>query len=134
MGEANESVTSRNVDWANEKFLAYLKKQSLKIRSYCTALYVAELWCIFKKSTLQRLRVAYNNRFRILYGLSRLDSARTHQVKRRIPTFDALLRKALYAFVRQCKHSSNGRMGALMRSDCFYQSTYFAYYRSVLFT
>ena len=30
-------------------------------RSYCTALYAAHLWCIFKKSTLQHFHVAYNN-------------------------------------------------------------------------
>ena len=107
--------------------------KNVLFRSYCTALYAAHLWCIFKKSTLQRLRVAYNNGFRILYGLSKLDSARTHQVKWCIPTFDALLRKALYVFIHRCRLSSNGLMGALMRSDCFYQSTYFAHYRSVLF-
>ena len=115
-------------------FKCSISVKNVLFRSYCTALYAAHLWCIFKKSTLQRLRVAYNNGFRILYGLSRLDSARTHQVKRCIPTFDALLRKALYAFIRRCRLSSNRLMGALMRSDCFYQSTYFAYYRSVLFT
>ena len=96
-------------------FKCFIFVKNVVFRSYCTALHAAHLWCVFNKSTLQCLRVAYNNGFRILYGLSKLDSARTHQVKRHIPTFDALLCKSLYAFVRQCMLSSDGLMGALMQ-------------------
>jgi len=37
--------------------------------SFCTPMYASQLWCNFRKSCMQRLRVAYNFGCRALYNL-----------------------------------------------------------------
>jgi len=43
--------------------------KSVLFRSFCTPMYVSQLWCNFRKSCMQRLRVAYNFGCRALYNL-----------------------------------------------------------------
>ena len=42
--------------------------------AYCSNLYCSQLWCSFKKSSMRRIEVAYNNSFKHLIGLSRYES------------------------------------------------------------
>ena len=51
-----------------------------------------------QKKSLNNLRVAYNNSFRILMGYARDCSASAMFVSNTIPTFEALRRKAMYNF------------------------------------
>ena len=39
-------------------------------QSYCTALYCSFLWNDYKKSTFSKIRVAFNNAYRKIFGLS----------------------------------------------------------------
>ena len=45
-------------------------------RSYCTSFYSSQLWCKYSKSPMYRLRVAYNDSYRIFHNLPRWTSAR----------------------------------------------------------
>ena len=38
-------------------------------KMFCSNMYCSSLWCVFKKSTMKKLTVAYNNAFRIFLGL-----------------------------------------------------------------
>ena len=58
--------------------------------------YASQLRCNFRKSCIQRLRVAYNFGCRALYNLTWRASVSNHQVQCNIPTFEALLRKYTY--------------------------------------
>ena len=71
-------------------------------------------------SSLNHLRVAYNDSFRLNHGLKRNVSARELQVKANIPTFDALPRKLIYRFIARCCLSSNVYVNYF-----FYQSDYY---------
>ena len=51
-----------------------------------------------------RLRVAYNDSYRILHNLPRSSSARAH-VQSNILTFDALIRKYIFSFISRCLKS-----------------------------
>ena len=62
--------------------------ENVLFRYFCTPMYASQLWCNFRKSCMQRLRVAYNFGCRALYNLPS-----NHQVQCNIPTFEALLRK-----------------------------------------
>ena len=92
------------------------------------------LWCNFRKSCMQRirLRVAYNFGCRALYNLSRRASVSSHQVQCNMPTFEALLRKYKYLFLKRCRKSNNLWLRALMQSDCLYSSLFFEHYNSIL--
>jgi len=43
--------------------------KNLLFLSFCTPMYASQLWCNFRKSCMQRLRVAYNFDCRALYNL-----------------------------------------------------------------
>ena len=75
--------------------------KNVLFRSFSTPMYASELWCNFRKSCMQRLRVAYNFGCRALYNLPWRASVSSHQVQCNIPTFEALLRK--YKYQKPCK-------------------------------
>jgi len=52
-----------------------------------TPMYASHLWCNFRKSCMQRLRVTYNLGCRALYNLPWRASVSSHQVQCKIPTF-----------------------------------------------
>ena len=101
-------------------------------RSFCTPVYASQLWCNVKKSCMQRLRVAYNFGCRPLYNLRWRASVSSDQVQCNIPTFEALLRKYKYLFLKRCRKSNNIWLRALMQSDCLYSSLFFEHYNRIL--
>jgi len=106
--------------------------KNVLFRSFCTPTYAPQLWCNFRKSSMQRLRVAYNFGCRALYNLPWRASVSSHQVQCNIPTFEALLRKYTYLFLERCRKSNNILLRALMKSDCLYSSLFFEYYNRIL--
>ena len=77
--------------------------KNVLFRSFCTPMYASQLWCNFRKSCMQRLRVAYNFGCRALYNLPWRASVSSHQVQCNIPTFEALLRKYKYLFQKDAE-------------------------------
>ena len=45
-------------------------------RSYCSPMYGVQLWWNYKKSTLNRLHIAYHNIFKLFIGMSKYESTR----------------------------------------------------------
>ena len=103
-------------------------------RAYCTPMYACQLWNKHTSDCYNRLRVAYNNAFRIIHRIPRNVSARHQQVIDGIVTFDALIRKNLFSFVQRCTASSNQCLKAIMQSDCFCKSSYVIRYNSLLYS
>jgi len=101
-------------------------------RSLCTPMYASQLWCNFRKSCMQRLRMAYNFGCRALYNLPWRASVSSHQVQCNIPTFEALLPKYTYLFLERCRKSNNVWLRALMQSDSLYTSLFFEHYNRIL--
>ena len=69
--------------------------------------YASQLWCNYSTSAIYRLKVAYNNAYRILYGMTRYHSARASQIYYSIDSFYALQRKNTNKFVERCHLSQN---------------------------
>jgi len=102
--------------------------------SKASAFYRApQLWGNFRKSSMQRLRVAYNFGCRALYNLPWRASVTvsSHQVQYNVPTFEALLRKYTYLFLERCRKSNNVWLRALMQSDCLYWSLFFEHFNCI---
>ena len=78
--------------------------KNVLLRSFCTPLYASQLWCNFRKSCMQRLRVAYNFGCTALYNLPRRASVSSTQVQCNIPTFEALLRNYTLGKVGYSRH------------------------------
>ena len=90
------------------------KIKNVLFRTYCSSMYECQLWGNFLSSSLKRIRIAYNNSFRCLYGLSRYVSACEQQVLNNIITFVAILRKMSCFFVYRCYESNNKLISSLM--------------------
>ena len=89
--------------------------------------------CNYSISAINRLKVAYNDAYRILHGLTRYHSARVSQIYNSIDSFYALQRKITYKFVERCHLSQNLWLKMLMSSDCFYDFIYYDHYCGILF-
>ena len=95
--------------------------------------YASQLWCNYSTSAIYRLKVAYNDAYRILHGMTRYHSARASQIYYNIDSFCALQRKIINKFVERCHLSQNLWLKMLMSSDCFYDSIYHDHYCGILF-
>ena len=91
------------------------------------------IWCNYSTSAINRLKVAYNDAYRILRGMPRYHSAKESQTYYNIDSFYALQRKITYKFVERCHLSQNLWLKMLMSSDCFYDSVYYDHYCGILF-
>ena len=76
-------------------------------RAYCTPLYTAPLWVKYKKESLRKLQVAYNDCLRIFLKKPRSTRASALFCNLGLTTFKALLRKLTYKFIRRLDHSLN---------------------------
>ena len=70
---------------------------------YCTTLYWPFLWNSYKKSTFNKIRVAYNNVYRKFFDLPEKSSAIAMYARHNICSFESMLRKSimLYAEIRK---------------------------------
>ena len=60
------------------------------------------------------MRVAFNDKFRMLFDLPRYASASKHQISLNIVTFDALNRTQLFAFISRLQNFCNLLMQSLV--------------------
>ena len=77
-------------------------------RTYCTPLYTAPLWVNYKRGSLQKLKVAYNDCLRILLKKPRSTRASELFCSFGLTTFMALLRNLTYKFMCRLDCSVNG--------------------------
>ena len=75
----------------------YLKK----IRYFVLTVlpYGCHLWHNYAQYTFNRIRVGYNDAYRVLHGIPRFMSTKEGLVAAEIPTFQALIRRNVYGFV-----------------------------------
>ena len=64
-------------------------------RSFCTVFYCPYFWTQHKKTTFSKIRVAYNNVYRKILGVSKRASASGMFVSSDIPNLEAFLRKSI---------------------------------------
>ena len=85
-------------------------------RSFCTTFYCPYFWTQHKKATFSKLRVAYNNVYRKVFGLKRRSSASEMFVLNNISNFEALMRKSIFAFTTRLSNSKNAIICTIQRS------------------
>ena len=64
--------------------------------SYCTSLYCSFLWTDLKKSTFSKVRIAFNNAYRRIFGLPKWSSASEMYACNNIDNFETMIRRVLY--------------------------------------
>ena len=91
------------------------------------------LWNNFRKSSHNRIKVAYDDAYQNFHNLPRFVSARELQVSFDITAFEALQRKHMFSFVSRLLQFENCLMSNFMNSDAFYDSEYFKSFRERLY-
>ena len=100
------------------KFLGPEIKCSL-FKSYCYGLYTSSLWAKFRQSTLNKLKVCYNDIMRKLMGVPRWNSARTLFVRNNVRSFHENLRYTEYNLLCRIRKSGNSIIRTILHSNCF---------------
>lgn len=106
----------------------------LLFKLFCSNVYCASLWCNFKQASITRIKVAYNNAFRILMQLPKNCSASEMFVSRRVNTFNSLLRNLKYSLMTRVVNSGNLYVTAICTSDNCMRSDLFRSYEEELST
>ena len=81
--------------------------KTMLFKTYCTGLYGSSLWCSYKAKTLQKIKVAYNNVFRILMGLRRQGSVSKAMLDVNIDCFQVVCRKYIVGFISRLEKCDN---------------------------
>lgn len=90
-GQANMLVRKFNMCSANVKIALF--------KSFCCPLYTAHLWCSYKKRSMQKLSVAYNDSMRMLLKVPRHSSASEMFVNCGVRSCAAVIRFCAYSFM-----------------------------------
>ena len=102
-------------------FLSHDVKVAL-FESYCYPLYTCALWSKYKQRSMNKLKVAYNNMMRKLFGVAPWHSARNMFVRLNVRSFFENVRKISYSLMSGVLKCQNSIVVTLVHSDCFIQS------------
>ena len=116
---ARANMLIRKFNFSSDSSKIYMFK------TFCSNIYCCSLWCKWKTRSVHRIRVAYNNCFRILLKLPRFCSASGMFVERRVPSFDEIIRKSKYSILCRIKRSNNILVKSIYLSDVYYTSHFF---------
>ena len=100
------------------KFAACSFESKLRLfQAFCTSFYCAHLWYKFTKQVISKVRVAYNNVFRLLFGYRRSCSANEMFVTNDIYNFEGRMRKHINDFTVRVGSSSNVLIATLRENS-----------------
>ena len=102
-------------------------------RTYCYSLYCAVLWSSFKRETLIRLKVNYNNIMRRFEGVPMFSSASQLFASRRVKSLPELLRGVMFGLMKRIECSSNTLILKIISSEIFLKSALWKNWRDMLY-
>ena len=88
-------------------------------RTYCNNVYGGHLWTTYKTKDMNRLNVAFNDTYRMLFNIKRGVSMSEKYVTDRIDCFKVLLRKAAFSFQTRLYKSDNKYIKLIANSIYF---------------
>ena len=102
-------------------------------QSFCTALYCPFLWSNYKKSTFRKIRVAFNNAHRKIFGLPKRSIASAMYARHNICNFETTIRKSIYGFMQRLENSTNSIIRTLYNS-CLVRFVIWNHWIELLYT
>ena len=97
--------------------------EDVKIRlfkTYCNNIYGGHLWSQYRASDMKKLQVAFNDIYRLLFGIHRGESMSHIYVLHNIASFNVLLRKAIFSFQKRLLDSDNAYISTILKSVYFH--------------
>ena len=114
---AHGNVLLRNFKNCCEELKASL------FRTFCNGLYCSALWASFKSKSFCKVKIAYNNVFRLLLGVSRKTSVSKCMLDLKVDPFPVIIRKYIASFIQRLGSCENNIVSSLYNCTDFYQSS-----------
>ena len=139
LSDDDDMTRQRNKIYAQGNALIrkfYMCTENVKIalfKSYCTTLYTSTLWYKYRRESLRKLCVAYNNIFRKLTHQARDCSASQMFVSRQLPTCKMLIRRNVYGFMLNVQKSNNLILNSIVHCDILFTSPLWKHWRLLLY-
>ena len=76
-------------------------------KTYCSSNYCCQLWSNYRRESLKKCIVAYNDIYRSLFGVQRGESISQIYVNNNIDSFKTILRKNIFSFKKRLLSSDN---------------------------
>jgi hypothetical protein len=92
-------------------------------KSYCSSMYCSNLWKSHSVKSLKRIKVAYNNVFRLLLGVTRNCSVSQLFVSHYVDSFTVLQRKLIHSFSERVLTCENVLVTTIVSSMYFTYSS-----------
>ena len=102
-------------------------------QTFCSSFYCCSLWSNSKKSTLEKVKVGYNNVFRSLLNLDRRTSMSQTYVQLNVHSFPELHRKLINSLYQRIVTSDNSIIREIVNSAHFYESSLYKFWLDKLF-
>lgn len=87
--------------------------------TFCSNVYGGHLWCNFNKSDFNRVKVAFNKIYRVLFGLKRAESISQSMLFNNMCNFRVCMRKLYFRFRDRLYKSKNILISTIVRSSFF---------------
>ena len=89
----------------------------LIFKTFLSQIYGCALWCSFKVSTYNKVKVSHNDIFRSLLHVPRYESASTLFTALHVHNLDNVVRASYYSLMTRLTSSTNSIVQALVTSD-----------------
>ena len=103
-------------------------------QSYCTPMYLAQLWTHYKQGTINKLYIAYHTVLKMFLGLSKWEHTRPICAMLNVQYCPALIRGYIYKFMCRLKISRNVLIQSILGTSCFFNSRLWKHWRKLLYT
>ena len=122
------------INYLCRNFIACTPEVKLMLfNSYCANVYASHCWANFRRSSMSKLTVAFNNCFRRFMHYPRFCSASGMFAHNRTRSLPEILRKCVFSFRNRLLTSSNTVICSLLHASSF-KSRLWLHWNSLLFT
>ena len=115
-------------------YLCSIEVKTTLFRSYCSSFYTAQLWTKYSQNIINKLCIAYHNTLKLFIGVNKREHTRPICVSLNVKYCPALIRNLVFRFMNRLLLSNNMLIKVLCESSCFYRSTMWKHWRSLLYT
>ena len=103
-------------------------------QSYCSSMYLPQLWTKYKQTTINKLYIAYHNILKMFIGLSKREHTRPICATLNVKYCPALIRNYIYKFMCRLIVSKNKYIVEICGMSSFYKSKLWKHWRALLYT
>ena len=114
-------------------YMCSIEVKTTLFRSYCSSFYTAQLWTNYSRNVINKLYIAYHNTLKFFIGVNKREHTRPICVSLNVKYCPALIRNLVYRFMNRLILSKNMLIKAIYESSCFYKSSIWKHWRSLLY-